>query len=65
MWKHRLKEYVWTKELDDKLLLAISQYKNCFELAVMFNVSYPTILRRIKEMGFDGLIDARKVMTDD
>jgi hypothetical protein len=57
-------KYIWTKELDNMLLSSIEHYKIQVELVKIFNTSWPTIDRRLKHMGFDGLKDARKVLTD-
>jgi hypothetical protein len=57
------KRYIWTKELDNELLEAITNGKSPIQLEVTMKMSYKTIRRRIKEMGFDGLRDARRVMT--
>jgi hypothetical protein len=53
----------WNKELDEKLLKLISNEKRKRQIEISMKMSYPTFLKRLKEMGFDGLADARNVMT--
>lgn len=64
MGKCGRKKFIWTKEMTDKLLEEISKGRTYCQLAIMFKSSQPTIWRKIKDMGFDGLIDARLVLTD-
>lgn len=59
-----MKQIPWSKELDDKLLEEIAKGKNFLQLTVVMRMSQPTISIRLKEMGFDGLRDARKVLID-
>jgi hypothetical protein len=54
---------VWTKELDDELLDGVNKGKNFMQLSNLLKMSTVRILNRLKEMGFDGLLDARKVMS--
>jgi DNA-binding MurR/RpiR family transcriptional regulator len=56
------KHHVWTKELDDRLLAEIITGKNNMQLSISMKMSTKTITKRLKEMGFDNLTDARKVM---
>jgi hypothetical protein len=58
------KHPIWTKELDNKLIREIVGGKKCTEVAIDMNMSYVTILKRIREMGFDGIADLRNVMTN-
>jgi hypothetical protein len=58
-----MKHPLWNKELDDKLLAAVAMGKNYIQLENILQLSHPTIIKRLKEMGFDNLRDARKVMT--
>jgi hypothetical protein len=58
-----MKHPLWTKELDDKLLASVAMGKNYIQLENILQLSHPTIIKRLKEMGFDNLRDARKVMT--
>ncbi|MDF2800246.1 MAG: hypothetical protein K0S61_149 [Anaerocolumna sp.] len=53
---------IWNKELDEKLLKEISSGKNSISLQIAMGVSQYTIGKRLKQMGFDGLRDARQVM---
>jgi hypothetical protein len=55
---------MWAKELDDKLLKEIALGKNSVQLTISMDMCYPAILRRLKQMGFENLRDARKVLTD-
>jgi hypothetical protein len=54
---------IWNKELDDKLLDEISKGTSYIELTIVMKTSYTSIKKRLKEMGFEGLKDARAVMT--
>jgi hypothetical protein len=58
-----LKFHTWTKELDDRLLIEIAKGKNATQLENAMSMSYMSILKRLKEMGFDGLRDARDIMS--
>jgi hypothetical protein len=58
------KHKIWTKELDDKLLDEISKGKNLVQLEIAMDMSHSKICNRIKEMGFDNLCDARRVMSN-
>ena len=60
-WKRKVE---WDKQLDDKLLKEISEGKKILEISTSLKCSSFAIQQRIKEMGFDGLKDARKVMSD-
>lgn len=53
---------VWTKELDDKLLSEITRRRKMIGITVTMKMSEGTIEKRLKEMGFDNLTDARKVL---
>lgn len=52
----------WSKDLDMKLKTEIAKGKNMKQLEIIFNVSSRTINDRIKDIGFEGLKDARKAM---
>jgi hypothetical protein len=56
------KRVTWTKELDDRLLSEIQKGKSFVQLELIIGTSHTSICRRLKEMGFDGLKDAREVM---
>lgn len=56
------KSIEWTKELDEKLLNGLASGKKATGLEVSLKMSYDVIDRRIKEMGFYGLLDARRVL---
>lgn len=58
------KKVIWTKELDNKLLNLISEGKNAISITNEMRIGTDTIRDRIKAMGFEGLIDARRVMMD-
>jgi len=58
------RHHIWTKALDTKLLDAVADGKTNIQLEIVMNMSYKTIMRRLKQMGFDGLLDARRVMSN-
>jgi hypothetical protein len=57
------KNYIWSRELDEKLLSEIAKGKNLIQLTISMGMGKPKINKRLKDMGFDGLVDARNVMT--
>jgi DNA-binding phage protein len=52
-----------TKEFDEKLLSLVAKGKKASEIGIQCNTSNDTVFRRLKEMGFDGLKDARRIMS--
>jgi hypothetical protein len=54
----------WTKELDNKLLEEIAKGRNIVQLEIVMKMSRFTFMKRLKEMGFKNLVDARNVMSD-
>jgi predicted transcriptional regulator len=51
-----------TREFDKELLSLVGNGRKASELATHFNITNDAIFKRLKEMGFDGLKDARRVM---
>jgi hypothetical protein len=64
MPRRQYKTYVWTKADDDKLLDGIRAGKTFVQLEVYLKVGEFVIKKRLHEMGFEGLLDARHVLTD-
>jgi len=54
----------WNKDLDNKLLKEIEKGANYRQLTIRLNMSQAKITKGLKEMEFEGLIDARRVMMD-
>lgn len=52
----------WTPELEKILLEEVEKGAKSVELQVKLQMSAPTIRIKLKEMGFEGLLDARRVM---
>lgn len=52
----------WTPELEKQLLEEVEKGAKSIELQVKLKMSAPTIHTKLKEMGFEGLKDARAVM---
>jgi hypothetical protein len=57
------KNCIWCKQLDEKLLSEIAKGKTLLQLTISMGMGKPKINKRLKDMGFDGLVDARNVMT--
>lgn len=56
--------FVWTKQLDDKLIFLIKAGKKVVPITVILKVSRDTINKRLREMGFINFSDARNILFD-